>query len=219
MAIGIITGMRAEASIARRFAPLVASTGGVAQHGDARADELIERGATALVSFGIAGGLSDTLPSGALVVATGVVVGDTTIPTDSAWCARLLAGMPGAVSGLVLGGDEIVGRAQQKTELFQRTGALAVDLESGRVARVAASAGLPFAVIRAIADSAASDLPPAALIGLGQEGGVALGAVLASLWREPRQLPRLLATARDARAALRALLHGVQELGAELGRA
>jgi adenosylhomocysteine nucleosidase len=216
MSIGIITGMRAEASIARRFARLVASTGGVADHGDARADELIARGATALMSFGIAGGLSDTLPSGALVIATGVVVGDTTIPTDAAWCARLLENMPGAVAGLVLGGDQIVGRAQEKAELFQRTGALAVDLESGRVARAAASAGLPFAVIRAVADAATSDLPPAALIGLGQEGGVALGAVLASLWRNPRQLPRLLATARDARGALRALLHGTRELGDEL---
>jgi adenosylhomocysteine nucleosidase len=217
MPIGIITGMRAEASIARRCARLVASTGGVALDADAKADDLIARGATALISFGIAGGLADALPTGTLVIASGVVVRNATIATDPAWCERLLACVPDAVSGLVLGGDRIIGRIQQKTELFRRTGALAVDLESGGVARAAASVGLPFAVIRAIADSATSELPPAALVGLGGEGGIALGAVLGSLWREPRQLAQLFATARDTRAALRALLRGTRILGAEFG--
>src|ERR1700733_9818536 len=124
MPIGIITGMRAEASIARRCARLVASTGGIALEADAKADELIARGATALVSFGIAGGLADTLPTGTLLIATGVVMRNATIATDAAWCARLLARVPGAVSGLILGGDRIIARVEQKTELFRRTGAL-----------------------------------------------------------------------------------------------
>jgi adenosylhomocysteine nucleosidase len=215
MPIGIITGMRAEASIARRCTRLVASTGGVALAADQEADALIERGATALMSLGIAGGLADTLPTGTVVVATGVVVRNATIATDADWCARLLAGLPGAVPGLLLGGDRIIGRAAQKAELFRRTGALAVDLESGGVARAAASAGLPFIAVRAIADTASADLPPAALVGLDRRGGVALGAVLGSLWRDPGQLTRLMSTARDTRAALRALARGVRDLGVE----
>ena len=215
-AIGIVTGMRAEAAIARRCARLVASTGGRPAEADTRAGELIERGAVALISFGIAGGLSPSLPTGALVVATGVIVRNATISTDAPWCARLLAGLPGAITGTVLGGDRIIGRAAQKAELFARTGALAIDLESGGVARVAASAALPFAVVRTIADAAARDLPPAALVGLDRRGGVDVAAVLGSLWREPGQLPKLLAAARDTRAALAALLHGVRHLGADL---
>jgi adenosylhomocysteine nucleosidase len=219
MPIGIVTGMRAEAAIARRRTRLVAATGGIATEADTKADGLIERGATALLSFGIAGGLDEALPTGTLVVATGVVVRNATIATDAAWCARLVAAIPGAVSGLVLGGDRIIGRAQLKAELFQRTGALAVDLESGGVARVAAGAGLPFAVLRAVADAAARDLPAAALVGLDARGGVALGAVLASLWREPGQLARLLGTAGDTRGALRALAGAIRSLGAGLGLA
>jgi hopanoid-associated phosphorylase len=218
-AVGIVTGMRAEAAIARRCTRLVVATGGRPSAADTKAEELVARGAAALVSFGIAGGLAPDLPTGAVVVATAVVVRNATIATDAAWCARLLAGFPDAVRGVVLGGDRIIGRATQKAELHQRTGALAVDLESGGVARVAAEAKLPFVVVRTIADPAARDLPPAALVGLDRRGGVALAAVLGSLWREPGQLPKLLAAARDTRAALAALAHGARRLGAGLGLA
>jgi adenosylhomocysteine nucleosidase len=216
-AIGVVTGMRVEAAIARRCTHLVASTGGRPLAADSQASKLIERGATALLSLGIAGGLAPELPTGAVVVATSVVVRSGTIAADAEWCARLARGIPGAISGTVLGSDRVIGRAHQKAELFQRTRALAVDLESGGVARVAASAGIPFAVIRAIADPASCDLPPAALVGLGQRGGVDLVAVFGSLRREPRQLSKLLAAARDARAALAALRRGIHELGRELG--
>jgi adenosylhomocysteine nucleosidase len=214
---GIVTGLRAEAAIARRCAHLVASTGGRPAEADTKAGELIDRGAVALVSFGVAGGLSPELAPGAVVVATGVIVRNATIATDAGWCARLVAALPGAVAGAVLGGDRVIARAAQKAELFRRTGALAVDLESGGVARVAAHAGMPFAVVRAIADSALSDLPAAALVGLDRRGRVDLSAVLGSLWREPGQLACLFATARNTRAAFSALRQGARRLGADLG--
>ena len=213
---GIVTGLRAEAAIARRCAHLVASTGGRPADAELKAGELIERGAVALVSFGVAGGLAPQLAPGAVVVATGVIVRNATIATDAAWCARLVEALPRAVAGPVLGGDRVIARAQQKAELFRRTGALAVDLESGGVARVAANSGIPFAVVRAIADSAASDLPPAALVGLDRHGRIDVGAVLGSLWREPGQLGQLVATACDTRAAFSALRRGVRQLGADL---
>ncbi len=217
--VGVITGLHAEAKIARRCARLVAATGGRPLEADEQAGKLIERGATALISLGIAGGLAPDLETGMVVVASGVVVRTGNIATDPAWCARLLAALPEARCGVVLGGDRVIGRATQKAELYRRTGALAVDLESGGVARVAAEAGVPFAVVRAIADTASSDLPAAALVGLDRNGRVDLGAVLGSLWREPRQLPRLLETARDTRAALAALLEGMRRLGGGLAAA
>ncbi len=217
--VGVVTGLRAEAKIARRCSRLVASTGGRPLDADDQAGKLIERGATALISLGIAGGLAPDLATGVMVVASAVVVRTGNIATDAPWCARLLAALPGARCGMVLGGDRVIGRAEQKAELFQRTGALAVDLESGGVARVASIAGVPFAVVRAIADTASSDLPAAALVGLDRDGRVDVGAVLGSLWREPRQLPRLLETARDTRAALAALLDGMRRLGEGLAAA
>jgi adenosylhomocysteine nucleosidase len=218
-AVGVVTGLRAEAAITRRCTRLVACTGGRSLEAEGKAALLLERGATALMSFGIAGGLAPELANGAIVVATGVVVRNATIATDAAWSARLLGALSGAIAGPVLGGDRIIGSARQKADLFRRIGTLAVDLESGGVARIAASAGIPLAVVRAIADPATRDLPPAALLGLDRFGNIDLGAVLGSLWREPGQLPQLLGVARDTRTALAALRHGVRQLGADLGPA
>ncbi|MBV8169143.1 MAG: hypothetical protein JO021_20280 [Alphaproteobacteria bacterium] len=214
--IGIVTGLRAEATIARRCSRLVVSTGGFAAEAETKAADLVDRGATALVSFGIAGGLAPELTPGALVVATGVIVRNATIATDTAWAERLCAGLPGAIAGPVLGGDRVIGRAAQKADLHRRTGALAVDLESGGVARVAAGAGIPLAVVRTIADPALRDLPAAALVGLDRRGNIDVGAVLGSLFREPRQLSQLFVVARDTRLALTALSRGVRQLGADL---
>jgi adenosylhomocysteine nucleosidase len=93
----------------------------------------------------------------------------------------------------------------EKTALYAATGAIAVDMESHIAARVAARHDLPFAIVRTISDSADHALPPAALVGMKPDGGVALGAILASLARNPAQLSALLRTGRDAGAAFKAL--------------
>jgi adenosylhomocysteine nucleosidase len=74
------------------------------------------------------------------------------------------------------------------------------------VARTAAALGIPFIVLRAIADPAVRELPPAALVPLSGDGTPAIGQVLASVLARPRQLPTLLTVAREARQALQALV-------------
>jgi len=73
--------------------------------------------------------------------------------------------------------------------------------------------------VRVISDRADHALPPAALAGMRRDGGIALGAVLASLARSPSQLPALIRTGRDAQRALRALgrLHHVLRGGGVTG--
>jgi adenosylhomocysteine nucleosidase len=99
----------------------------------------------------------------------------------------------------------IAATAQEKAALAARTGAIAIDLESGSVARVAAEAGIPFIALRAICDPADRDLPPAALLALDAYGHARPLAVLWSVLRHPRQIPALMVTAREAKIALEAL--------------
>jgi hypothetical protein len=119
-----------------------------------------------------------------------------------AWLASQL---PEATVGTILGADAIIASVAEKRDLFTRTGAIAVDMESHIAARIAARHGLPFAVLRTISDRADQTLPPAALVGMKPDGGVALGAVLGSLARHPAQLPALIATGRSAGRAFAAL--------------
>jgi adenosylhomocysteine nucleosidase len=112
----------------------------------------------------------------------------------------------------LLSADCVVAEAAAKAALFAGTGACAVDLESGAVARVAARHGLPFAVLRAVCDPAGRTLPPAALVALDAGGAIVPLRVALALLRRPNQLPALLALAHDAAAARRALHARVQAI-------
>jgi adenosylhomocysteine nucleosidase len=206
--IGVVVGLAAEARIARRIGWPVAIGGGTATGAEAAANALVEQGCIGLISFGLAGGLDPALRPGALVVPSTVLAGDRRYTAD-ADLSRILGG---ATSHLMLGADTIVASAEEKRRIRQRTGAAAVDLESGAVARVAAAHDIPFAVLRAICDAAESSLPPAALIALDAHGGVRAWRVLAAVLARPLQLPALLALAADAATAKRSLRARIRRL-------
>ncbi|MGA2126875.1 MAG: phosphorylase [Xanthobacteraceae bacterium] len=180
-------------------------------------ESAVRHGSTGIISFGIAGGLSPALAPGHWVVASKVVSAAGQFPTDRMWSQRLLRALPGAIHAAIAGVDAPVAEAATKHSLGCATQTVAVDMESHVAARIAAAHGLPFAACRVIIDPAHRTLPPAALLGLRDDGSSDPGAVLRSLLRQPGQLPALLRVALDARAARRALLGGRRQLGAGLG--
>jgi adenosylhomocysteine nucleosidase len=217
MAVIAVTGLRAEADIVRKAGLPVVCAGGNPAHTTAALGQaiggLVPSG---LISFGIAGGLAPGLVPGTLVLASAVVAADgTRRPVDAAWRARV-QGRLGALDGDVFGGSAIVAAAAQKAALHARTGAVAVDLESAVVAEAASRAGLPFLVMRAIADPAERDLPPAASARLKPDGRLDLRAVFGSVLMEPGQIAALIRLAHDTRNALRALGRAMSAAGSLL---
>ena len=101
-----------------------------------------------LVSFGLAGSLGD-LNVGDVLDATRVV--DATGTT--LWEGPGL-GVRGARGGVVLGGDALVHDASERARLREASGADAVDMESGVLARSGRLAG----VVRAISDDSGSTI-------------------------------------------------------------
>lgn len=173
--------------------------------------------ASGIISIGIAGALAVGLPVGQWVVADAVLVDGESLPTDAAWTGRLAARLPEAARGVLLGVNAMVADATQKASLHSTTGAVAVDMESHIVARVARRHRLPFAAARVISDAAHHDLPPAVLVGMKSDGGMDLPAVLRSLLANPGQLPALIRTGLEAERGFRALLRGHRRLGPGLG--
>jgi adenosylhomocysteine nucleosidase len=201
------SGLAAEAKIARSagFSVLV----GAGDRG--RTATLVERAAEnadCLVSFGIAGGLAPQLRAGDVVISTEVLSDGGRWRGHEPFRRRVaaLGARIGATEGPVLGTSRIMATTDEKRWGWTQTGALAVDLESDVVARVAAACGIPFVVVRTIADSAYRALPPAALIPLAENGTPRLSRVLASVLRRPRQFAALFGLARETRAALAALV-------------
>jgi adenosylhomocysteine nucleosidase len=196
-----LAGFVAEARIARRSGWPVGIGGGTTAGAAHTATQLIEAGATGLVSFGLAGGLDPSLPAGTLVVPEAVIADGRMWPTD----AELNGRLGGTTAHVCLGLDRIVAFPSEKERLWRETGAQLVDMESGAVAAIASAAGLPFAVLRAICDPADRTLPPAALIALNPAGRLSLGRVAWSVLTNAGQVGALFALARDAAVARRAL--------------
>jgi adenosylhomocysteine nucleosidase len=212
-AVLCVTGLAAEARIARRAGFPVVVGAGDRRHTAARVAAAMAD-AQCLVSFGIAGALSDALRPGDLVLSAEVVSGDGCWRADDAWYRRLadLAAVLGAAAAPVFGSGEILATPADKARARSRFSAVAVDLESAIVARAAAAAGIPFAVLRAIADPANRTLPPAAIIPLGVGGKPDLGRILRSLRHRPRQAAALLGLLFETRRALAALSRAAPEL-------
>lgn len=222
MKIGAVTGLAAEAKIARKLGMTVAVAGGGGIRGTEQAlSELRRAGVTALVSFGIAGGLAPGLRTGAVLIPDAVVAEDgSSIPVDEDWQARLIDAAGdrdiAVTVGAILGTDTIVATAAAKADLFETLAAIAVDLESLQVAAAARRAGLPFVILRTIADPACRNLPLAALLPLKADGRPDLAAVLRSVATNPGQIPALLSLAGETSIALGALRRAGRALGSVL---
>ncbi|HEV2189733.1 MAG TPA: hypothetical protein VGR70_21165 [Stellaceae bacterium] len=214
------TGLEVEAKIARR-AGLAAVVGGGDHRRTVQVVEEAGSQAECLVSFGIAGALSPDLRPGDVVLSTEVVDEDRRWVTGESLLGRLpeLVEEIGAIEGPVLGAQMVLATATDKRRAWEETGAIAVDLESVVVARAAAALGIPFLVLRAIADPVTRVLPPAALVPLSAQGKPQVRQVLASVMRQPRQLPSLLGVAREARQALAALIEPANALRRALAEA
>jgi len=225
---GVVAALRAEArSVGGERAGLMVRVSGMGCERAARsALALVRAGAGSLLCWGVAGALDPALGCGDIVLASEVicetpltlqldglqpvaVAARARLRTSDRWRGELYAALArqGAVrQGAVLTRGEVACEASLKAGLFEQSAALAVDLESAAVGVVAGLYGLPFMVVRVIADTAADTLPPLLGTLAAAEPRTMLGrlAWLRLLCR-PAAWPGLLRLARRYRAALRVL--------------
>jgi adenosylhomocysteine nucleosidase len=209
------SGLAVEAKIARAAGFSVAVGGGDRDRTRALVEAAAGR-ADCLVSFGIAGGLAPGLQTGTVIVSGEVVSERQRWRVDAQYRDRLseFARTVGAVEGPVFGASSILATQLQKQQAWAATGALAVDLESEIVARTATALGIPFVVLRTVADTARRDLPPASLIPLAADGTPDHARVFANVLRRPFQLGGMIALAHETAMALAALIGPARALQA-----
>jgi adenosylhomocysteine nucleosidase len=154
----------------------------------------VSRGVPAgqLVSFGLAGALSDELPVGTVIDATRVVDESGAV----LWEGKPLGASP-ARTGTILAASRIVDAPEERARLHAETGADAVDMESGALAR----SGRLVGCLRAISDTPTRRLGGVAA-GAKASGDVDVLGFLRGFLREPIVTAR---AARGARQALRSL--------------
>lgn len=218
--VGIVAALPAEAEtlLGRRIAPysvtpcadqLLIVSGIGPDRARTAAERLVNMGVDALVSWGTAGALSDELRAGDLLLPEQIINADGAgLPTDRRWVAgmrsRLQGHLPLRAGALALS-RTVLESVTDKRRMRERTGAMAVDMESGAVAEVAERRGLSMLAIRAVVDTHRLAVPPFIIAAMNGYGEVRFSALLGGLLREPASLVDLLALARAWRSALATL--------------
>ncbi len=212
----IVVGLRSEARHVAREGVRVLVGGGAPGSLAGRLDKALQQGARGVLSFGICGALIPGLRPGDLVIGESVAAFDKVFLCDPAWTAHLAARLPQARRLPLTARNSATTRVAAKRDLARATGAAVVDMESHVVASHAAEQGVPFAVVRAVSDTASQAVPQAAIAGMRPDGSTDAWAVLRGLARSPLEIPSLIRVAFGAGAAMRVLGETARRLGPEL---
>lgn len=146
--------------------PVVVALSGIGEQAARKAAETCVRLAghgrcRRVVWVGIAGGLSPDLQVGDLIVARAVLAPDRPgVELDGALVSAAEA--RGCRAGVLITAPRVIAGAEARAAFWRRAGSpspAAVDMESWPAARVLHAAGVPFAVLRAVSDTAAQELP------------------------------------------------------------
>ena len=169
---------------------------------------LIQAGASALITFGMAGGLDPSLKAGSVVLPCELIsVDGTRFAACQSWRERVAAAVSPlrAVSeGSLLTSARPIDTPADKAAAFHSSGAAAVDMESAAVAQVAADHQLPFIAVRVIVDTAADRLPQT-VVNASRAGRLRIGRLLAGLVVAPGEIAQLIRLTQRYRIAMRSL--------------
>lgn len=161
-----------------------------------------------LISIGTAGGLSPELSPGQLLLPLQVGTEDGQIfPVSAAWHASVCQHLAkhNIETGMITSVPSAVRRPRNKQQLQASTGAVAVDMESAALARIARHHSIPFLVVRAVADPVDQQIPYSAMAALTVQGDIRIASLIGQLLRHPGDIIGLLRLRANFHAAGRSL--------------
>lgn len=176
-----------------------------------------------IVSVGYAGGLVDSLKPAMLVVAEGVIRNGTqlALPAEGVERAMVVAeelAVP-FQKGWLMTVDKPLVTPESKRSAHEEWGAIAVEMETGEVAGVAADAGVPCVALRAISDTSGQSLHVAGKCVVSRRDPIALARIALHLARHPALIPhawRLHRQGGQCSARLVAVVERLAERGGAL---
>jgi adenosylhomocysteine nucleosidase len=126
----------------------------------------------------------------------GLNVGDIVVSGDGVASPRSF------VRGEILSLDRVAVTAAEKRDLRERTGAIAIEMESAAVAAKAREWGVPFRCIKAVSDTAAEDMPLDFNLYRDSAGRFSRSRIALAAMRRPfTAIPALLRLDRNCRRA------------------
>lgn len=144
-----------------------------------------------VISWGSAAGLNEAVEAGDLLIPEAINVGNQMIRTNHDFNRQLISHLPQTLrihKDPLAECKGVLATVEDKRNLYEATGCMAADMESGALAQLAEQHQVPFAVIRSVVDEAEMPLPSALLKGFGK-GGFDLPAFLGNALIKPSDWP------------------------------
>jgi nucleoside phosphorylase len=165
---------------------------------------LIDQGANRLISWGCAAALKTGMHSGDLILPQTLFTEDNDqLTITSPWFQLVLEDLAplNPFTGSLAESSHIVAKSSDKKLIHKQTRAIALDMESIAVARIAQKNDIDMLVIRSIADPVNLDLPEAVCYALNPQGDIVLPKLLWFLLSHPQELPNLIKLGLNFNAA------------------
>jgi adenosylhomocysteine nucleosidase len=178
--------------------------------------KLLDFNVNALISWGVAGAINTSLSPGDLILADLILSEDKTYQTSTEWKNKLTEYFRKSpckvLKGSIASSREICASIIDKKNLLDKTGGLAVDMESVAIAETATNNSLDFLVIRSIADTADVSIPEAVLKHTNNLGQPELSKFVLSCVLKPGQIRDISILAKNYKMALKTLNNIAEDL-------
>ncbi len=162
----------------------------------------------ALVSWGVAGAIDRSVNSGDIVLANTIINENNRYSVSKGWLNRVSGQLQSAslfATADITSSKNMCASIADKQHLLQKTGALAVDMESAAIAEIAAINNLDLLVIRAISDNADTAIPEAVLKHTNNLGQPRIFNFMRSCILKPGQIPEIASLATGYKKGLASL--------------
>ena len=220
--LSMLTRERLAVGVCRELHPdvLVMLAGIGAQRARQAGMELIDRGATALLSWGAAAALAPALTPGSLMLPHCIIGADQAVyPASSDWHERLrrsLAPHFEIHTAPLAESLDVVSTPAEKQQLRLKTEADATDMESGALAQLAREREVPFCAVRAIVDPANMGLPQSIMQAVDPDGQMRTFKFMMQALAHPGDWKKLMQLSRNYKSALRTLARVIELTGPQV---
>ena len=183
------------------------------------AKELIKLNVDAIISWGIAGATCDLVNTGDIILAKSIKNHKNIYSTSVKWRKKIIEHFKDSSLNIlnedVVSVEEVCNTPIKKIELFKKTKAVAIDMESAAIAEVAMSNNLDFITVRAIADNSALYIPDVVVKNIDNYGHIKIIKLITSCMFYPSQINQIFLLAKSYKKALKSLENFSTELKKE----
>ena len=174
---------------------------GIGEENATNAVEVLAPKVSHLISWGTAAGLNENLQPGDLLLPD--LISDknqTEYLTDSSFKNKLVKSLADDMayeSGLLCESTSVLKDEKEKEDFHRQTKALACDMESATIARLASQKNIPFNAIRVVADDYWTGIPQAVHLSIDKNGGFSVVSFLFKILLRPGDIGKVVRLARN----------------------